>query len=237
MEFTATVADPHDITRCGTKHLIRDLGGRVIPGGDDCADWLRLLSTHEPDLLVTETSLTGMSGLELLRRAQTEGLLGTAGPTDALVLTTEQGDRWVREAFRLGAAGYVLKSDPLEDIEAAVRAILRGRPCLSEALPAELADASVPEGADLLDRLTEEERQVLWLTARGLTDQDIGATLSMGQRAVEEHRRAIRSKLRLNDRVEMVRYAARQGLHDGEGAAMDGAPRSPRRDDPAEQER
>jgi DNA-binding NarL/FixJ family response regulator len=137
MLFTATVADPHDVTRCGTEHLIEDLGGRVV-GGNDSPDWLRLLSTYEPDLLVTEMSLSGMSGLELLRRARAEGLLDAGSSTAVLVLTTEQKDRRVREAFRLGVAGYMLKSDPLGDIEAAVQAVLQGRQCLSETLPRSL---------------------------------------------------------------------------------------------------
>ena len=138
MLFTATVADPHDITRCGTEHLIEDLGGRVVSGGTDRSDWLGLLSTYEPDLLVTEMSLAGMSGLELLRRARAEGLLDAESSTAVLVLTTEQTDRWVRGAFRLGVAGYMLKSDPLGDIEAAVQAVLQGRQCLSETLPRSL---------------------------------------------------------------------------------------------------
>ncbi len=147
MLFTATVADPHDITRCGTKHLIEDLGGRVVSGGNDGPDWLRLLSTYEPDLLVTEMSLAGMSGLELLRRARAEGLLNTGSSTAVLVLTTEQNDQWVRGAFRLGVAGYMLKSDPLGDIEAAVQAVLRGRRCLSEALPRRLMVEAPPEAS------------------------------------------------------------------------------------------
>lgn len=143
MLFTATVADPHDITRCGTRHLIEDLGGRVVSVGNDDPDWLRLLSSYEPDLLVTEMSLSGMSGLELLRRARAEGHLDGGSPTPVLVLTTEQKAQWVRGAFRLGAAGYMLKSDPLGDIEAAVQAVLQGRQCLSEALPRRLmAEAS-----------------------------------------------------------------------------------------------
>jgi DNA-binding NarL/FixJ family response regulator len=150
MLFTATVADPHDITRCGTKHLIEDLGGRVVSEGNDDPDWPRLLSTCEPDLFVTEMSLSGMSGLELLRRARAEGLLDTGSAPAVLVLTTEQTDQWVRRAFRLGVAGYMLKSDPLGDIEAAVQAVLRGHQCISEALPRRLM-VETPTGASSAD--------------------------------------------------------------------------------------
>lgn len=236
MSFSAAVADPHGLSRLGTTRLLEGLGGRVITGEEDGADipvLFDLLSAGEVDLLITEISTTKTSssratGPQLLRRARAEGLLGPGAAADALVLTAEEGEGTVREAFRLGAAGYALKSDPIREIEAAVKAVLRGERFLSEALPERWAEEAVAAnvattasarparadgaGEEAISVLGNREREVLRLTAQGLTKKEIGRTLSISYRTVEKCRQTVQEKLRLGDRIEMVRYAARSGL-------------------------
>lgn len=244
MSFSAAVADPHDLSRFGTTRLLECLGGRVMtPDGAESdvltlPDLLDLLSAGELDLVVTDISLpeTGSSedassradGLRLLRRARAKGLLGPGAAAEALVLTAEDSRGAVREAFRLGAAGYALKSDPIEEIEAAVQAVLRGERVLSEALPEYWRDEAVAARSDAGSSteparmeaaggegespLSDQEREVLRLTAKGLNRKEVGRTLSISPRAVETCRQTVQEKLCLGDRVEMVRYAARSGL-------------------------
>jgi len=237
MSFSAAVAAPHDLARLGITHLLEGLGGQVITGegGDSPPEvgLLDLLSAGELDLLITDIAAPeGRSfetgGPQLLRRVRAEGLLGPGAGTAVLVLTTEDGEGTVREAFRLGATGYALKSDPIEEIEAAAKAVLRGERHISEALPrhwmdeAAVAESSTdssaqpaPAGetdAPLTGTLSDREREVLRLTAQGLTKKEVGRTLSISYRTVEKCRRSIREKLCLGGQVEMVRYAARSGL-------------------------
>jgi len=244
MSFSAAVADPHDLSRFGTTRLLECLGGRVMtPDGAESdvltlPDLLDLLSAGELDLVVTDISLpetgssedasSGADGLRLLRRARAEGLLGPGAAAEALVLTAEDSRGAVREAFRLGAAGYALKSDPIEEIEAAVQAVLRGERVLSETLPEYWRDEAVAARSDAGSSteparmeaaggegespLSDREREVLRLTAKGLTRKEVGRTLSISPRAVETCRQTVQEKLSLGDRVEMVRYAARSGL-------------------------
>ncbi len=244
MSFSAAVADPHDLARFGTTRLLERLGGRVMTADGDesdvltLPDLLDLLSAGELDLLVTDISLaetdspeaasSRADGPRLLRRARAEGLLGPGAKAEALVLTAEDSRGAVREAFRLGAAGYVLKSDPIEEIEAAVKAVLRGERVLSQALPEYWRDEAVAArsatdssteparmegaGTDGESALSDREREVLRLTAKGLTRKQVGRTLSISPSAVETCRQTVQEKLCLGDRVDMVRYAARSGL-------------------------
>lgn len=194
--------------------------------GDDgdtrsLASRLDEVSAGTPDLLVTELCAPGEDGPRLLRRAREKGLLRPGAETAVLVLTHETDEEAVRTAFRLGARGFALKSDPIDEIEAAVEATLRGERVLSESLPrAWMQEAAVaaagtdaPVGpAEDADPLSEQEREVLRLTAQGLTKKEVGRALSISPRAAEKCRRTVQEKLSLGDQVEMVRYAARSGL-------------------------
>lgn len=228
MLFSATVADPFPITRYGTTSLLANLGGRVITGVEEGSEVLELLSAYDLDLLVTELGLQGFSGLEMLRRARKQHLIGPGSSTDVLVLTTEGEEPWVSGAFRLGVAGYVLKSDPVGEVEAAIRAILRDERFLTGSLPPFLMEEADPveevpdsssfresllEGAfDRLETLTERQWEILQLTARGLTSQQIGEDLGISPRTVEKHRERLKSKLQAKNVVEMVAYAIRRGI-------------------------
>lgn len=228
MLFSATVADPFPITRYGTTSLLANLGGRVITGVKEGSEVLELLSAYDLDLLVTELGLQGFSGLEMLRRARKQHLIGPGSSTDVLVLTTEEEEPWVSGTFRLGVAGYVLKSDPVGEVEAAIRAILRDERFLTGSLPPFLMEEADPveevpdsssfresllEGAfDRLETLTERQWEILQLTARGLTSQQIGEDLGISPRTVEKHRERLKSKLQAKNVVEMVAYAIRRGI-------------------------
>ena len=242
MSFSAAVADPHDLARLGTTRLLERMGGQVITGegGDPLppADLLDLLSVGELDLVVVDIAspegrASEARGGQLLRRARAEGLLGPGAATHVLILTREDGEDAVREAFRLGATGYALKSDPIEEIEAATTAVLQGETHISEALPRPWMEEAVMAGASTdssgrsvpaeetpaeetgtgaTGALSDREREVLRLTAQGLTKKEVGRTLSISPQAAERCRQNVQEKLSLGGRVEMVRYAARSGL-------------------------
>jgi two-component system response regulator NreC len=237
MSFSAAVADPHDLARLGTTRLLERLGGQVITGeeGDPLppADLLDLLSAGELDLVVADIATpegraSEARGGQLLRQARAEGLLGPGAATHVLILTREDGEDAVREAFRLGATGYALKSDPIEEIEAATTAVLRGERHLSNSVPrhwmeepvvagAAAASSADPADVESLDAgdvgaLSDREREVLRLTAQGLTRKEVGRTLSISPQAAERCRQNVQEKLSLGGQVEMVRYAARSGL-------------------------
>lgn len=224
--FTALVADDHEITRYGTSSLLKRIGARHVTGVNTGSEAIRVLQAHAPDLVVTELSLPGRSGLDVLRHAHRERLFAE-GLTVGIVLTSKTTDPWVSGAFRSGATGYVLKSEPAGEVRAAIRTVLSGERYLSEVLPTclmEKADAPCAvstkketmgvdiEVYDRLHTLTARERQVLTLRGQSLTYQEIGNRLSISWRTAEKHGENARSKLQLRNAVDVVAYAHQRGL-------------------------
>lgn len=141
MLFSALIADPHEITRRGARQLIEDLGGRVVRDVETASEAIDFLTTTEPDLLVTELDFSSGTGLEVLKQIRTRDLV-----TVPLILTYLRDHPCVKASFRLGAEGFVLKSDPPGAIEMAIRDVLAGRKHLSDSLPETLIEpASTPE--------------------------------------------------------------------------------------------
>jgi len=224
MLFSALIADPHGVTRKGTCNLIEDLGGRVVAEVETVSTTTDLLERREPDLLVTELDLASGSGLEILAQIRVQNL--TVAP---LILTRRQDAACVSASFQLGARGFALKTDPPSSFETAVRSVLNGTTHLSSSIPEGLAKppssldedallsacldgqcletAKLKDALGLLEVLTDRERQVLRLTAEGLTCREIGDRLSISTRTAEKYQEQIRGTLCVDNKVEMVRFA------------------------------
>jgi two-component system response regulator NreC len=129
------------------------------------------------------------------------------------MLSMQDDPRYVREAFAVGASGYVLKEAADAEVVDAVREVANGGRYVHPALGARLIQAEVEERAQAdEDPLSEREREVLRLLALGHTNQEIAKMLYLSVRTVETHRAHIMQKLRLTTRAELVRYAIDQGL-------------------------
>jgi two-component system response regulator NreC len=128
--------------------------------------------------------------------------------------------RYVREAFAVGAHGYVLKEAADEEVVSAIREIARGGRYVHPALGARMVTADAEEKAAAeADPLSEREREVLHLLALGHTNQEIAQRLYMSVRTAESHRAHIMRKLRLATRAELVRYALSHGLLTEDGSS------------------
>ena len=130
-----------------------------------------------------------------------------------LVLSMQDGPRYVRAAFEAGASGYVLKEAADTEVVAAIRAVSAGERYVHPALGAKLiaADAEERRRAEQ-DTLSEREREVLRLLALGHANKDIAKQLFISVRTTETHRAHIMQKLSLSSRAELVRYALSEGL-------------------------
>jgi two-component system response regulator NreC len=125
----------------------------------------------------------------------------------------EDGPRHVRQAFELGALGYVLKEDVDAEVVAAVRQVAEGREYVSVSLGGRIAKAEADAARKRADDpLTDREREVLRMIALGHANQEISAMLGVSVRTVEAHRAHILTKLRLATRADLVRHAIEQGL-------------------------
>jgi DNA-binding NarL/FixJ family response regulator len=163
---------------------------------------------HRPDLAILDVAMPRLTGLQATReiKAQAPGV-------DVLILSMHDDERYLFEALKAGASGYVLKQKADQDLLDAVRAVGRGEPFLTNSAMGSLvrewmADAS----SGPREPLSPREQQVLKLIAEAHTNRDISALLSLSEKTVESHRGSILRKLGMRDRVELVRYAIRRGL-------------------------
>jgi two-component system, NarL family, response regulator NreC len=161
-----------------------------------------------PDVIVLDAALCKQGEGDVVQA------LAQAHPTGKVVVLSVQDEpQDVREAFELGASGYVLKQAVETELVSAIREVAAGGRYVSQDLGARLIVAETAErrGADG-DRLSDREREVLRLLALGHTNQEIAQKLHISVRTSEAHRAHIMQKLGLSTRAELVRYALGKGM-------------------------
>ena len=203
------VVDDHAVVRSGLR-LVLDAAEGVETVGEagSAEDGIRAARELEPDVVLMDVVMPGMSGLEA-----TPPLLLASPGSKVLVLSMQDDPRYVREAFAAGASGYILKEAADADVVEAVREVAGGGRYVHPTLGARLATAEAEANARAeADPLSEREREVLRLLALGHTNQEIAKMLFISVRTAETHRAHIMQKLRLATRADLVRYALSQGL-------------------------
>jgi DNA-binding NarL/FixJ family response regulator len=194
------VADDHTIVRSGLKMLIeRQDSMRVVAEAGDGVDALAAAQRERPDVAILDVAMPRMTGIQAAREIRAH-----SPDTAVLLLSMHDDERYVHEALRAGASGYVLKSQADAELIEAVRAVAGGGRYVSD-IDADL-DAAPP------DPLTPRELDVVKLVAEAYTNRQIAEILNVSEKTVESHRANVLSKLGMRDRVELVRYAIKRGL-------------------------
>lgn len=202
------LADDHQILLDGLRRLIDAKGDmQVVATATDAPSAIEAARVHRPDVLVLDISMPAGGGLEVARRVREMEL-----PTKIVVLTMYAEERYVMEAVRLGAAGYVLKRSADKELTDAIRCVAAGEAYLTPAavrllLATQQTEAGRPEPA-----LSPREREVLRFTARGFSNLEIAERLFVSPKTVDTYRSRIMAKLDLHRRSELVDYALRHGL-------------------------
>jgi DNA-binding NarL/FixJ family response regulator len=168
---------------------------------------LRLVHKLDPDLAVLDYLMPELNGIETARR-----ILQEHPRTRTVILTTRNEERHVLEALRAGVQGYVLKTQPIEDLAAALERVARGEVYLSPSLAGAVVRAYLGKSEAPADPLSGRERQVLQLIAEGRTTKEIAGVLGISVKTADSHRSRIIQKLDIHDVAGLVRYAIRQGL-------------------------
>lgn len=203
------IADDHGIVRSGITLLLeRQPDIDVIGEASDGAEALKLALERRPDVAILDNSMPKLTGLQAAREIKQQ-----APEVNVLILSMHDDERYLYEALRVGAGGYVLKRAADQDLVRAVRAVNDGEPFLTDDAQRTLVRSWIESGEDApKDKLTDREREVVKLIAEAHTNKQIAEILGLSEKTVESHRSNILNKLGMSDRVELVRYAVRRGL-------------------------
>jgi two-component system response regulator NreC len=212
MSVSIVLADDHPVVRRGMRTLLESEADFSIVGeAGDGLETVRLVERLEPNVLVLDLMMPGLSGLEVLRIARQR-----SPQTRIVVLSMYSDNGFIAEALRNGATGYVLKGCTEENVVRAVRDAAAGRRYLSPPVSEIAIDAYIKQAQagpfDPHETLTAREREVLQSAAEGKTCAEIAARLHISQRTVENHRASLMRKLGLQNQTELVRYALRRRL-------------------------
>jgi DNA-binding NarL/FixJ family response regulator len=200
------IADDHGIVRSGLKLLLdRQSDLEVVAEAEDGVDALEKALSVRPDLAILDVSMPRMTGLQATHEIRKQ-----APRVQVLILSMHEDERYLFEALRAGAAGYVLKRAADKDLLEAVRAAARGEPFLTASAQQSLIRDFLTRGEQ--PELTPREQEIVKLIAEAHTNREIAEILHLSEKTVESHRANVLQKLGMRDRVELVRYAIRHGL-------------------------
>ena len=203
------IADDHGIVRAGIRLLLeRQADIQVVAEAEDGVEALAAAQRERPELCVLDVAMPRMTGLQAAREIKAH-----LPDTAVLMLSMHDDERYLFEALKAGASGYVLKREADQDLVAAVRAVRRGEPFLTNAAERTLVQSWMEDpSAGPKEPLSPREEEVVKLIAEAHTNTQIAEILHLAEKTVESHRGNVLRKLGMRDRVELVRYAIRRGL-------------------------
>ncbi|MGI5486312.1 response regulator [Microtetraspora malaysiensis] len=205
------VVDDHPMWRDAIARDLSEAGCDVVATTGEGRQALRVAAAVRPDVVVLDLRLPDLSGVEVAR-----GLAASAHPPHVLILSASGEQDDVLDAVKAGASGYLIKSASREEFLQAVRRTAEGdtvfTPGLAGLVLGEYRRLAAQPAPDDGPRLTDRETEVLRLVAKGLSYKQIAERLVLSHRTVQNHVQNTLSKLRLHNRVELVRYAIERGL-------------------------
>lgn len=209
------IADDDHLMRAGLVELLAGDPAIEIVGeaatGRQAVERARRL---RPDVVLMDVRMPDLDGI-----AATRELAGAAPDIRVLILTTFEQDDYILGALRAGASGFLLKRARPEELIAAVHTIAAGDSLLSPSITRRVIDRMAkqptPELANQakLDELTPREREVLQLTARGLSNREVASALTVEESTIRTHVKRILMKLDLRDRIQIVIFAYETGMN------------------------
>lgn len=204
VRLRTVLADDHALMRSGLRAELGD-DFDVVGEADDAEGAIDVITARRPDLVVCDLHMPRGGGLLVVQRCATI--------CPIVILTVSEAERDLLDAVAAGAAGYLLKSVPIDDLRRSLRAAAAGEPVFSPSLAALVLGEfrRLARSADA-NPLTEREREVLQLVARGMTYRELGTELDISPKTAENHVRNILGKLHLSRRSDLVRYAVEHGL-------------------------
>ena len=206
-QHSVLVADDHAIVKEGLVSLLKEHNFNVVGAVGDGHELLEAARRLKPDLIVTDLSMPGLSGIEVLTRLQVE-----QAQSKVIVLTMHHDSELATRALRAGASGFLLKHAAGEELLNAIRQALSGRVYLTPALTREVMERMAVSPDQAEPRLTPRQLDVLRLILEGRRMKEIGETLNLSVRTVETHKYQMMEVLGVDSTPELVKYAIEHRL-------------------------
>lgn len=201
------LAEDHQIVRQGVRSLLEKAGHEVVGEASDGREAVQLARTLSPDIAVLDVAMPRMNGLDTAREIRS-----LSPKTRTILLTMYTDKAYILEAIKVGAKGYVVKTEAADDLIRAIREISRGEMYLSPSIANSIVGAYLDDSQLPADSLTRRERQVLHLIAEGNTTKEIAHQLNISFKTADSHRSHLMRKLDLHDIAGLVRYAIQKGI-------------------------
>lgn len=224
-QIRVVLVDDQQLVRAGLAMVIDAQPDMTVAGqAGSGAEAIALVAATPCDIVLMDVRMPGMDGLEATRRIlEAADAGGAASPPRLVMLTTYDLDEYLLSAITAGASGFLLKNAPPADLLAAIRTVHTGdaviAPSATRRLLAHVAANPSAPGPDPVDprlaTLTDREREVLELIARGLSNAEISSSLYLSETTVKTHVRRVLAKLGVRDRVQAVVVAYESGLARG----------------------
>jgi len=205
---TVLLADDHTIVTEGLARLLRDHEFDVVGAVGDGLALIDAAKRLRPDVIVTDLSMPGLSGLDVLARLKAEGI-----DSRVIVLTMHKDADLASVAMRGGASGFLLKESAGDELLAAIRQALQGGAYLAPALTRGVMERMAGSTGASEPQLTVRQRDVLRLIVKGQRMKEIAANLGLSTRTVETHKYEMMETLGLHSTAELVRYALDRRLN------------------------
>jgi DNA-binding NarL/FixJ family response regulator len=206
------ICDDQAIVRDGLTMLLKlEPDIEVVGTAEDGAAVVEIVAKEKPDLVLMDLKMPIMNGVEATRQIR-----ANYPEVKILVLTTYDDDEWVFDAIQAGAAGYLLKDTPRDEVVKAVRGTASGKtyvdPSVAGKVLEQVSSHQTQPPTLITGKLTEREIEVLRLIAKGLSNKDISEQLFLSEGTVRNHVSAILAKLGVSDRTQAAVIAIQHGL-------------------------
>jgi DNA-binding NarL/FixJ family response regulator len=208
------LADDQAMVRTGFRMILEsDPGVSVVGEAENGEQAVASARRLRPDVVLMDIQMPNGDGIEATRAITADADL----PCRVVILTTFERDDYVFDALQAGASGFLLKNAPPEELITAVRVVAAGDALLAPSVTGRIIEEFArrrirPERADALDALTDREREVLTMLARGSSNAELAAELHVSEGTIKTHVSSLLAKLGVRDRVQAVVLAYESGL-------------------------
>ncbi len=212
MATKVLLADDHQIIREGLHHLLDHQPDiEVVGEASNGHEAVRLAEETQPDVVIMDVGMPQLNGIEATRQIKSKN-----NRIKVVALSVHSDHRFITKTLAAGATGYLLKDSAVDDVVAAIHAVMAGKSYLSP----EIVDTVVTDYVDHVTQarpapapeLTAREREVLQLLAEGHSTREVAEIISVSTKTVDTHRRNIMIKLDIYSIAELTKYALREGL-------------------------